>query len=86
MRSVRRNWLLLFLGAFLLFGSVLPAYGAEEIQVLLIKPSIYSGKKGQELSYTLRVNLPQQVEKAYKSFNVTVRFDKRLSLVGQKIS
>ncbi len=86
MRSVRRNWLLLFLGAFLLFGSVLPAYGAEEIQVLLIKPSIYSGKKGQELSYTLRVNLPQQVEKTYKSFNVTVRFDKRLSLVGQKIS
>lgn len=86
MRSIRRNWLLLFLGTVLLFGSTAPAHGAQEIQVLLIKPSIYSAKKGQELSYTLRVNLPQQVEKTYKSLNVTVRFDKRISLVGQKIS
>lgn len=57
----------------------------EDIQVVLVQPAVYSANKGDELNYSLDINLPKDYTKKYKNFTVTVMFDGNLSVLDSKL-
>lgn len=57
----------------------------EDIQVVLVQPAVYSANKGDELNYSLDINLPKDYTKKYKNFTVTVMFDGNLTVLDSKL-
>lgn len=55
-------------------------YANEDIQAILEQLAVYKAKAGDKLEYKLNLKLPEEFEKKYKSFAVTVLMDPNLKI------
>lgn len=71
---------------FIIFLSLfINTYAAEDIQVVLEQPGISTAKSGDKLEYNLDITLPDNYQKKYASFSVTILMDKNLSVVDTSL-
>ncbi|MBP2024811.1 S-layer homology domain-containing protein [Peptoniphilus stercorisuis] len=76
----------LFLICTLIFSIISTnVYAAEDIQVILEQPAVYSAAPGDKLKYTLNVKLPKDYENKYKSFAITVLMDNNLEVKNTEL-
>lgn len=73
-----------FLVLLFIFSSISVFAKETPIQAFLTQPAVYEAKKGDTLSYTLEMSLPEGYERKYKTFSVTVKFDTHLKVKNFK--
>lgn len=71
---------------FIIFLSLfINVYAAEDIQVVLEQPGVSTANSGDKLEYSLDITLPENYQKKYSSFSVTVLMDKNLNVVDTSL-
>lgn len=77
-----KKLLIVFLSIFLIFLNV---FADDDIQVVLEQPAVSMAKSGENLLYNLTIKLPNNYDKKYESFSVTLLMDANLKVKSTEL-